>query len=282
MKYADKCSRFLVMDGAMVHYREEGHGETLVLLHGAFSSLHTFDTWAAELKKHFRVLRVDLPGFGLTDVKVDYSQGITPFVQFIENFLERLGVQNFHIIGSSLGGWISWELSLRNPERVKNLILLNSAGFIEVDAIPLPFKMARTPIVGRIVKYAVRRNVLEQFLRQVYYDESKVTEALIERYYDLFSRGHNPEAFLEFVNGHFRDNTRKLKYLTVPTLIIWGEEDRWIPVKFAYRFQKLIPNAKLIIYEHVGHIPMEEIPHMTLEDVTQFLGMPDAYSLAVG
>jgi pimeloyl-ACP methyl ester carboxylesterase len=282
MKYADKSSRFLVMDGAMVHYREDGHGETLLLLHGAFSSLHTFDEWVEELQHHFKVIRVDLPGFGLTDVKVDYQQGIAPFVQFIYNFLDRLGVKNFHIAGSSLGGWVSWEFALRHPDRVKSMILLNSAGFMDMEAIPLPFKMAKTPIVGRIVKYVVRRNILEQFLRQVYYDESKVNERLVDRYYDLFNRGQNPEAFFNLVNGHFRDNTRKLKYLEIPTLIIWGEEDRWIPVKYAYGFHKLIPKSRLIIYENVGHIPMEEIPQMTVEDALQFLGVANRQVLAVG
>lgn len=272
-KYTNKYSRFVAIDGALVHYRDEGKGQPLILLHGAFSSLHTFNDWVEELKGHFRIIRPDLPGFGISGNKIDHSYGITVYTDFLKKFLDILDIDSFYLAGSSLGGWISWEFSLRYPERVKSLILLDAAGFMEMDAIPLPFKMARTPLVNKIIKYVVRKNLLEQFLRQVYYNKNKVTEELVDRYYDLFSREGNPEAFLSLVNGKFKDNTRKLKYLTVPTLIIWGENDEWIPVKYAYKFHQKIPNSRIVIYEHVGHIPMEEVPKMTAQDVLEFLGI---------
>jgi pimeloyl-ACP methyl ester carboxylesterase len=272
-KYTNKYSRFVAIDGALVHYREEGSGEPMVLLHGAFSSLHTYDAWVEELKPYFRTIRMDMPGFGISQPRLDHTYTVETYSDFLNKFLDMLGVGRCHLVGSSLGGWVSWEYALKHPERVASLTLLDSAGFLDIDAIPLPFKMARTPFVNRIIKYVVRRNVLEQFVRQVYYDESKVNERLIDRYYDLFTREGNPEAFLNLVNGKFRDNTRKLKYLTMPTLIIWGEEDQWIPVKYAYKFHEAIPNSHLIVYEHVGHIPMEEVPKMTAEDVLSFHGM---------
>lgn len=245
----------------------------MLLLHGAFSSLHTYDAWVDELKTHFRTIRLDLPGFGISGSRHDKDYRIQTYVEFINDFLEMLDVKKCHLVGSSLGGWISWEFALKYPEKTSSLVLLDSAGFMDLDAIPLPFKMARTPFVNRIIKYVVRRGVLEQFVQQVYYDQAKVTTQLIDRYYDLFTREGNPEAFLNLVNGKFRDNTRKLQYITAPTLIIWGEEDQWIPVKYAYQFEKEIPNAELIIYEHVGHVPMEEIPKMTVQDVLNFHGL---------
>lgn len=272
IKYTNKYSRFVAIDGALVHYRDEGEGEPLVLLHGAFSSLHTYNAWTEILKKHFRIIRPDLPGFGISNNKIDHSYGITIYTDFLKEFLDILDIENCYLAGSSLGGWVSWEFALRYPEMVKRLILLDSAGFMEPEAVPLPFKMARTPLVGKIIKYVIRKNVLEQFLKQVYYNQNKITEELLDRYYDLFSREGNPEAFLSLVNGHFKDNTRKLKYITAPTLIIWGENDEWIPIKYAHKFYQKIPNSKIVIYEHVGHIPMEEAPNMTAQDVLEFLG----------
>jgi len=269
-KYANKYSRFLAIDGALVHYRDEGKGEPLVLLHGAFSSLHTYNDWTAILKNHYRIIRPDLPGFGISNNKVDHTYGISTYTTFLKKFLDMLDIKSCYIAGSSLGGWISWEFSLKYLEMIKKMILLDSAGFMETDAVPLPFKMARTPLVGRVIKYVVRKNILEQFLKQVYYNKNKITPELLDRYYDLFSREGNPEAFLSLVNGKFKDNTRKLKYISVPTLIIWGEDDEWIPVKYAYKFNKKIPNSHLIIYEHVGHI----------QDVIDFLSDANSESVA--
>lgn len=260
----------MAIDGSLVHYRDEGQGEPMILIHGAFSSLHTYNAWAELLKPHFRIIRMDLPGFGISGTRLDGDYSIQAYVEFLNQFIEILDLKKCHLVGSSLGGWISWEYALKYPEHTQSLALLDSAGFMELDAIPLPFKMARTPFVNRIIKYVVRKSVLEQFVQQVYYDQTKVTEELIDRYYDLFTREGNPEAFLNLVNGKFRDHTRKLQYITAPTLIIWGEEDQWIPVKYAYRFEKEIPNSELIIYEHVGHVPMEEVPKMTAQDILAF------------
>ncbi|MGI9542740.1 MAG: alpha/beta fold hydrolase [Cyclobacteriaceae bacterium] len=270
-KYANEHSRFLVIENALVHYRIEGKGYPLFLLHGAFSSLHTYDDWTEQLSKYYQVIRVDLPGFGLSGSRVDHDYSMKGYLQFLNEFLDRIGVKQCHMVGSSLGGWLSWEYALKNPKRVKNLILIGSAGFLEDKNVPLPFKMARTPFLNKVIKYAVKRNILEQFVRQVYCDQSKVTQPLIERYYDLFSREGNPEAFLALANGKYKDNTRNLKKIKSPTLILWGEEDAWLPLENAYKFQDSIPKSKLIIYEHVGHIPMEEIPQISAKDARAFL-----------
>ena len=270
-KYANEHSRFLVMENSLVHYRVEGKGFPLFLLHGAFSSLHTYDEWTVQLSKYYQVIRVDLPGFGLSGSRADHDYSMKGYLRFIDAFLDRIQVKQCHMVGSSLGGWLTWEYVLRNPKRVKNLILIGSAGFLENKNVPLPFKMARTPFLNKVIKYAVKRNILEQFVRQVYSDQSKVTEALVERYYDLFSREGNPEAFLALANGKYKDNTRNLKKIKSPTLILWGEEDAWLPLENAYKFQDGIPKSKLIIYEHVGHIPMEEIPQISAKDARAFL-----------
>ncbi len=273
-KYANRYSRFLVIDGMMIHYRDEGEGTPILMLHGAFSSLHTFNEWTVIFKQHkFRVIRLDAPGFGLTGPHPDHIYTIPNHLRILTTFLDMLGIKKCHVAGNSMGGWLGWELAVKYPERVDRLILLDAAGFLDPQNIPLPFRMAQTPFLNRVIKYAITRPVLETFLREVYYDQNKVTEQLLSRYYDLVTRPGNPEAFLILVNGKFKDNTSHLKRIEAPTLIMWGREDRWLPVETAYRFRHAIPNSRLIIYKNVGHLPMEEIPEISAHDAIQFLHM---------
>lgn len=270
-KYTTDASRFLVIDNMLIHYREEGEGEPLLLLHGAFSSLHTFNAWTRLLKKNYRIIRLDLMGFGLTGPNSTGDYSMKNHMRILRTFLNILKIDSCHIAGNSLGGWLAWEFAVRYPKRVNKLALIDAAGFLEEESIPLPFKLARTPVFGRVIRYVVRRPVLEQFVRQVYYDSSKVTNKLINRYYELFTRDGNTQAFLKLVNTKPYDNTHNLKNLQQPTLVVWGSQDAWIPVHNAYRFHHLIPNSFLKIYQNIGHIPMEEIPEQTALDLVNFL-----------
>lgn len=270
-KYTTDASRFLVVDNLLIHYRDEGEGEPLVLLHGAFSSLHTYNDWVKHLKKHYRVIRLDIMGFGLTGPNESDDYSMNNHMRILKAFLNILKVEQCYMVGNSLGGWLCWEFGIRYPEKVKKLVLIDSAGFLEEENIPLPFKLARSPLVGKVIKYVVKRPILEQFVKQVYFDQSKVTEQLLNRYYDLFTRDGNNDAFIKLVNQRVKDNSEALKSFMQPSLIMWGKEDVWIPVNNAKRFHELLPNSHLLIYPNVGHVPMEEIPDESVLDLLNFL-----------
>lgn len=270
-KYTTDNSRFVVIDDMMVHYRDEGKGIPVVLLHGAFSSLQTFNDWSKLLQDNYRVIRLDLMGFGLTGPNStgDYTMG--NHIRVLKRFLNILEIQHCYIAGSSLGGWVAWEFAYHYPQRIKKLILIDSAGFIDKETMPLPFKLAQSRFAGRVLKYVVRKSILEQFIKQVYYDISKVNQKLVDRYFDLFTREGNSQAFIDLVNAPFKDNTDFLRKIKTPTLIMWGKEDAWITVAHAYKFQKMLSNATLIIYPDVGHLPMEEHPEQSGKDLLNFL-----------
>ncbi len=270
-KYTTDHSRFLVIDHMMVHYRDEGKGPTILLLHGAFSSLHTFNEWNKILKNKYRVIRLDLMGFGLTGPNDNGDYSMENFIRVLKSFVQILELDQFHLGGSSLGGWLAWEFAYRFPQKVDKLILINAAGFLEEENIPLPFKLAKTPIFNQMIKYVVKKTIIEQFVKQVFFDSSKVNEAIINRYYDLFSREGNPEAFLKMASTVFSDDSGHLHHIHNKTLIMWGREDMWIPVHNAYRFHKMLLHSKVKVYPEVGHIPMEEIPEISANDVIQFL-----------
>jgi pimeloyl-ACP methyl ester carboxylesterase len=270
-KYTNIHSRFMVVNGQLVHYRDEGTGIPLVCLHGAFSSLHTYNSWAKELMPHYRVVRYDLPGFGLTGANRNDDYSIQMHIDYLDEILDILKIEKCYLVGSSFGGWVAWEYAALRPERVEKLVLIDAAGFLDADSIPMPFMMARMPLVDKVIKIAAQRETIELFLRQVYHNQDKITERLIDRYYDLFARTGNPDAFVRLANQRVKDHTRRLRDIEQPTLVLWGEQDKWLPVRGADRFLRLLPNAEGIIYENVGHIPMEEIPKRTAADLRAFL-----------
>ena len=269
-KYTDEYSKFITVDGLKVHYKDEGEGEVLLLLHGTFSSLHTFDEWAVLLKENYRVIRLDLPGFGITGPSLDDTYSIPIFVDFIYKFLDTLGVSRFYLAGNSLGGWLAWELALKAEDRIKKMVLLNSAGYINDRNYPLPFVVAQTPVLRNVFNY-IPKAVVRRFIRQVFNDQAVVTDKLVDRYFSLIHREGNLDAFVKIANSKLIQNTHSLNHLKIPVLIIWGSKDRWLSPKHAAYFNKDIPNSRVLMYDDVGHIPMEEIPEKSAKDVADFL-----------
>ncbi len=271
-KYSLKNSKFMDLYGINVHYCDEGRGEVILLLHGVFSSLHTFNKWTEILSQSYRVIRLDLPGFGLTGPSIDNEYAIDLYVGYVKKFMENLGVQNFHIAGNSLGGWIAWEFAVANEDRVKKMILINSAGYITGWNYPLPFIIAQTPVLRKVFNYEiVPKVVVRRFLRQVIIDQSIVSDDLVNRYYDIIHREGNFEAFLRIANSKFIQNTNALKNLKTSTLVLWGSEDAWISSKDAEKFRKDLQHVSVKVYPGVGHIPMEEIPDESASDILNFL-----------
>ncbi len=270
-KYAPPPSQFMKLDGMEVHYRDEGEGPALVLLHGTGASLHTWDGWAETLSDSFRVVRLDLPGFGLTGPNPAHDYRIDTYVDFLEHFVERLGLEHFSLAGNSLGGHIAWRYALAHPQRVDKLILIDPAGAPDEAPEPFVFKLARMPVVNRLFTLVTPRFLLEKSLREVYADDAKVTPALVDRYYELSLREGNRAAFVARARTTEPSRFDQIAYVRAPTLILWGEQDTWIPVTTARRFTERLPHAVLITYPDAGHVPMEEIPARTAADARRFL-----------
>jgi pimeloyl-ACP methyl ester carboxylesterase len=272
-RYAAPPSRFAEIEGMAVHYRDEGSGPPLVLVHGTSSSLHTWDRWAQILSPHRRVVRLDLPGFGLTGPAPDRDYRVERYARVVAALMDRLGTGRADVAGSSLGGRVALTLTLTRPERVRKLILLDAAGLSGQRPAGI-FRLARAPVVSRLFpvmgpRWLVRRNVLE-----VYGDPGRVDEALVDRYHDLTRAEGNRQALVDRLSGaRDPDLDERLADVRAPTLILWGERDRWVPPSFARRFEAGIAGAKLITYADAGHVPMEEIPEATAGDADRFLSM---------
>ncbi|MEL6950586.1 MAG: alpha/beta fold hydrolase [Pseudomonadota bacterium] len=269
------ASRFVDVDGMRVHYRREGPADapTLVLLHGTAASLHTWDGSVEALSTDFDVVRMDLPGFGLTGPHVRADYRIASYADFVEDVVDALGLETFALAGNSLGGNISWQFAATRPERVSSLILLDPSGLPPESAREpsLVFRLASTPVLRNILTLFAPNALYEDSLLEVYADDSKVTPELIRRYRELSLREGNRQAFVDRTLQYETSDPRRLEDIVAPTLILWGAEDVWIPVEDAARFDAGIADSRVIIYPDLGHIPMEEAPARTAADARAFL-----------
>ena len=276
IKYTDSSSSFVLVDGMDIHYKDQGNKKDstpIVLIHGTGSSLHTYDHWTNELIKNHRVIRMDLPGYGITGPFPNRDYSYNNYVAFLKVFLEKIGVKSCILAGSSLGGNIAWRFTIKNSEMVENLILIDAAGYpMKSNSIPLAFKIAKIPVIQNIFTFITPRFVAKASVENVYKNKTKVNEELVDRYFELTLREGNRQAFVDrFKIKSDTMSHKKIKLINQRTLILWGEEDELIPSKMAYLFHNDLPNDTLVILKNVGHVPMEESPSESLEPVIEFL-----------
>lgn len=283
-KWATPPSQFIELQGMRVHLRDEGPRDDplpIVLLHGTSASLHTWEGWARALRAERRVIRVDLPGFALTGPhpKDDYSTAA--YVDFVRALADRLGLKRFVLAGNSLGGQIAWSTAAAMPDRVARLILVDASGYPPEllqarQDIPLGFKLASMPWLQPLVRNTLPRRVVEASVRNVYGDPAKVTPQLVDVYYDMTLRAGNRRALSLRMKQGYTADTRQLAKLRMPTLILWGGKDRLVPPEAARWFARDIAGSRLVMFEDLGHVPHEEDPQRTVQEVRKFLADPGA------
>ena len=269
-KYAAAPSQFLSLNGRKIHYRDEGEGPTIVLIHGTGASLHTWEDWTQDLIKDYRVIRLDLPAYGLTGQDPQKRYSSKDYVDLLDAFLKELKVDKFHLAGNSLGGLVSWLYASYYPEKIEKLVLLDPSGF-PFKSTPMVIKMAKIPVLNNFIRYVTPRSFIEKNIKEVYYDHSLIKDSTIDRYYDLTLFEGNRTAFIDRAYIEREDYRDRLSLISAPTLILWGENDNWIPVSDAARFKAAIKNAQVVIMPKTGHVPMEERPQESLAVVTAFL-----------
>ena len=269
--YTDQESKFLNVKGMDVHYKIEGMGMPLLLLHGTGSSLHTWDQWTKALVDSFQVIRVDLPAYGLTGPRPDRDYKTSSYISFLDEFMSRVGIDSFHIAGNSFGGGLAFVYAGMHPDKVGKLVLIDASGIPSKGERPIVFKLASNPIMSMVLQKVTPKSFIKKNLLEVYENDAQVTEELVTRYHDFAIREGNRQAFVDRVKTHSKDYSGLLKKLEEPTLIMWGEKDEWIPFEIAHEMDRLIPNSRIVSYPNVGHLPMEEFPKVSAEDARSFL-----------
>jgi len=274
-KYAQPPSKFIDVDGLEVHYRDEGEGPVLVLFHGIFDSLHTWQGWVDELKPHYRIIRLDLPGWSITGPP-NFKYTLKNAIDFCENFIEALDLKRFYLVGNSLGGYLAWNYALKHPEEVDKLILIDPIAYSQ--DVPFEVNLFTVPVIGFFGTYITPRFIMENGVEDVFGDPDKLTDDIMDRFYDHCLRPGNRTVAREILTlmadtARTEDNQGAIGIPEIkpPTLVMWGGADVWVPTALTEKWKKDLPSAKFIIYDGVGHTPQLEIPIRTAYDAHQFL-----------
>jgi len=272
-RYLNPASRFINIDGARIHYRDEGEGPAVLLLHANFGNLIGWDPWVDALKDSYRVVRMDFTSHGLTgpDPTGNYTQART--LELTEKFIDAMDLDRFSIAGTSLGGTIAIHYTHKYPERIDSLILLNPGSLEGKERTASDSD--QVPDAAYLLKYILPRALPKFMLESGFGDKEKLTDELIDRWYDLWMREGQREAQLDRLNQYKAGEIENIiRALQPQTLLLWGEENTTADFAQAGEFQQLLENVaslKFISYPGVGHMAVQEAGLETGRDVRTFL-----------
>jgi pimeloyl-ACP methyl ester carboxylesterase len=270
--YAPAPSQFIEILGVRLHVRDTGPrgAPAVLLIHGFGSSLHTWEDVAQGLSDTRRVVRLDLPGFGLTgaDPTDDYTDERAH--RILLALLDQLGIATADVVGSSMGGRIAWSLAAAHPARVRRLVLMAPDGFASMGrsygATP------RKPLMAYVLPYTLPEPLLQRMLRSTYGDPERMTDGVVSRTRDMLLAPGVRQAIIERMGDNvLTPPEARLRGLAAPTLLLWGEKDRAIPVSHAADYLRELPDARLVALPGIGHVPMEEAPAATVAAIRAFL-----------
>ena len=274
-KYLNAPSDMIDIAGTRLHVRDSGAktAPAVIFLHGFGASLHTWEPWAANLAKDLRVIRIDLPGSGLSlpDPTSDYTDRRS--LQIINALMDKLGLARASLVGNSIGGRIAWTFAGTYSARVDKLVLVSPDGFASPG-----FEYGRTPDVpfmARAMLVCLPKPLLVMSLKPAYANPATMTDALATRYHDLMLAPGSRDALLaRMAQTVLVDPLPILKQITAPTLLVWGEQDAMIPFANSNDYLKAIKGAKRVSFKGVGHLPHEEAPAESVLAVREFLLVP--------
>ena len=272
-KYSQPNSKFLKWKGGEIHYTESGSGFPILMIHGFGGSNWDFKTLDSLLNDKYRVIRVDLPGFGLSDFPEDgYKEDfIKTYDAYFTFLIDTLHLDSMYVMGNSLGGMMAWNLALQHPANVKKMILFNSAGYNMKEALKTTnAETFRKKYVQYLIKKGLPEFMTRKGISRVFYDKNILTDTRIKRVNEMWNREGNLKHIITMVTSDQFPSEEPIKNITCPTLIVWGRQDVLLPVKYADSFARDIKNSQKIVYDSCGHVPMMEKPEEVKRDVLKF------------
>ena len=258
--------RYIQVGQIKARYWAEGnHGSAVLLLHGVGSYIERWLPTFTNLAMAHRVYAMDMIGHGRTDKPSSASYSWEAAAQFVKDFMKTLGIERASLVGHSMGGGIALNMALEFPGMVQKLVLVSSAGLGK--DITLAFRLASVPFLGEILTRPSREASVRD-LNSLVYDPSVLTDQQIEACYGMSAQPGAQQALLKTLRWAFNPLgpykryyapiLRRLPSISNPTLIVWGRQDRFVPVAHAHVAAKALPNARLHVFDRCGHLPMLE------------------------
>lgn len=272
-KWATPPSQFVEIDGVRMHYRDEGEGPVVVLLHANYSSLFMWEPWVVALRERYRVIRLDLPAHGLTGPEPSGNYTLERIQQLFEKFVDEKGLERFTVVGTSIGGTVAMRYTADHPDRIERLVLI-SPGSLEprVRGRTTP---ANVPKAADLLGYILPKSFTRFMLTNDYGDPERVTDAVVDEWYEMWMREGNRLAMLnllrQYVSGGVED---KIRAVSVPVLLIWGEKNKRVPLALAYETKDLLvnsPEVRLEVLPGIGHMLVQEAPEASSQLIRRYL-----------
>lgn len=276
-KYGGEQAEWAPMpNGPKIHYRDQGPKDApvIVLIHGMSSHLQTWEPLIAQMGDEYRYLSMDLPGFGITGPNPAGKYGAEVYGEAVIAVMDAAGVDRAVIAGNSMGGWTTWRMGIAYPERINGLVLIDAWGAPgeDTEKSNLGFRLMQTSFGKAMMPHFTPRFLVKQSTLQSVEKDEVVTEEMVDRYYDLLRFPGNRKAGLVAMQAaQDLSQWSEVSALQMPVLVLWGRQDQLISVGRAARFTDELPQAELVIYEGVGHLPMEEVPVDVAVDIRAWM-----------
>jgi pimeloyl-ACP methyl ester carboxylesterase len=271
--YGSPVNSYVTVLGVKIHYQDTGPSKNpipILFLHGFGSSLQTWDVWTKDLRSEYRVISIDLPGFGLTGEDPSGIYTDRRGVEVIEAFLKELQIPKVVMVGNSMGGKLAWQFAAQYPEQVTKLVLISPDGYAS-SGVGYG-KKTEIPAIANLYRYFFSKSFLAMNLEPAYADPQALNDGLVDRYYDMMlAPGVRGAILARMQQTVLQDPVLSLSKIRVPTLLMWGEKDAFIPISNSEDYLKVMPNAKRVALPNIGHLPQEEQASVGLRALKEFL-----------
>ncbi|MFY9269205.1 MAG: alpha/beta fold hydrolase [Candidatus Manganitrophaceae bacterium] len=259
-----------------LHHIEVGAGPPLLLIHGLFDHLETWERMIPHLSNRFRIVAIDLPGFGKSPLPEKWAASLSGMIDSVIAFLDLKKLDRVSIVGSSMGGGVALGIAARDPERTERIVLINPYGF---PSPPVAVEVARSRIRGKLLPYLLRGFLFRRCARSIFsrslHNQSLLTDALIEKVVAPFSSLRRRQDLFRFLEGVSLEEMREvdalLPQIRHPVLILWGQEDRWLQIDHAERLHRQLPESRIILLPDCGHLPQIDRPQAVAEAIGRFI-----------
>jgi pimeloyl-ACP methyl ester carboxylesterase len=261
------------LNGVETYVIEMGEGESIIFVNGIAVTSYTWRGVIKTLKDKFHIFAMDFKGFGQSE-KNGGEYSVEIYTEQIKSLIKHYNITKATLVGSSLGGRIALNFTLKFPEKINRLVLLDSAGYQKNKKI-LSFliRLFRYEIFREVFKMSLTKYIVKIFIKWAFENEKVIDEEIVEAYFNPLNEKGGIEALSSLIKSlSYSDlNYEAIKSINIPTLIIWGDKDKWLPKSDAYRFHKDIKNSKLIVLKDCGHGPHEEYPEVVSNLVENFM-----------
>lgn len=247
----------VIVDNLMTEYEDEGAGKVVLFLHGWRDSLHSFDNLARILCRDFRVIRMDLPGFGGTEINKE-TWNLDAYIIFVNNFIKKLNLNVFAIAGHSFGGRITLKAEAKGIFKAQKIILIASAGIAKRKTLR-NYIFAVLSKLGKIITYIPPLIFWQSYFRKQLYNSIGA---------DYYNAGKLKDTFLNVIKEDLTEHARNIK---IPALLIWGDKDMETPLSDGERLSKVISGSKLEVLNGYTHFVHKERPEEVAKLIQKFL-----------